>query len=326
MRFNNCKAYSKILLLFVVLLILMSAVRAENAYYGDTYYQSYNGPSEGFINTIFNIFGDSIKDIITGIPELFLKLLLKVFNAPISILIDTITKLLAEPVQTSIFYSMWGIIVASMSFLFTSILVFCGFSFMTSGHDVQKRENAKKWLTQTIILIIVIPMSYFVYDLILEIAAGMTKLVLSHVSYNFLIVGQGSLGDLFLELFFAIPYASILLLTAILLLVRFAIVGCGVMIFPIGVLLYFVPPTKEYGELIINFLLVNIFSSIFIAIIILTFSLIAQTGFLSNLQILIAIATFMLVNLFLSYVMFFAAIKAAFNVGTKVAGVVKYLL
>lgn len=325
MRFNYCKVYTIIVLLFVIV-TLSSVVRAETTYYGDVNYQSYNGPSEGFINTIFNSFGDSIKDIVIGIPELFLKLILKVFNAPISLLIETITKLLAEPVQTSIFYSMWGIIVTSMSFLFTIILIFCGFNFMTSGHDVQKRENAKKWLTQTIILIIVIPLSYFAYELVLDIAAGMTKLVLSHVSYNFLIVGEGTFSNLFLELFFTIPYAIILLFTTILLLLRFAIVGCGVMVFPIGLLLYLVPPTKEYGKLILNFLFVNIFSSIFIAIIILTFSLIAQTGFLSNIQIIFAISAFALVNSFLLYVMFFALIKSAFNVGSKIAGVVKYFL
>lgn len=303
------KLIQLVIAFLVITLTISSAVRAESP----------DSLSEGFFSGLF----DDFEDIIYKIPEIFLKFVLKLTYYIANFSVDLIIKLLTEPAPIHLFKRIWNIILFMHISVFTLMLMFAGFKLMTSGGDVVKTEQAKNSIKNAILLIIFAPLSFLIYYSLIEVSSALTQGILSYVSTDFLYIGEGTLGNLALEVGLGIPFTVTALFTLILLTIRFALVSGGVLFFPIGLTLYFIPATRDYGRLIINFLFLNIFSTFFIALLFATFSLITKTGILANVQILLALGCLFAVNIFLIYTMFFAALKAALNIGQKVMSAVK---
>jgi hypothetical protein len=301
-----------------ILLTIMSAVSAdtfeENNYYNT--YSSYEGPKEGFFEGVFG----GISDLIVEIPKFFLKGVLNVLYFTGNFAVKGIVMLLTEKVPIDAFFNMWKVIIYILSSIFALILAICGINLTISGQSPEKRAQAKSWLQKAAIMIVVVPASFMLYRFLIDFSSGLTTLIMNYVSTDFLYIGQGSLANLSLELGLGLPYTLISILTVILLVIRFGIVAGGTLLFPIGLTLYFTPPTQEYGKLVLNFLLVNIFANFFIALFLATFSLITQSGVFVDIQIIVACAAMFVVDIFLFYIMFFAAIMAVFRGARTVIG------
>lgn len=168
-------------------------------------------------------------------------------------------------------------------------------------------------------MIVLIQMSYYLYDVALQISSVLTSGVFSLIDEDFFLLSVDDLINNDLQLFFVIPYAATLLSTALLLILRYAIVSVGVAYFPIGLFLYFVEPLKDYGKLIINFLGINIFITFISSIVILAFSKLIELQIFESLKIMVMISAFSAVMLIIVYFVFFGMIKAAFKAGGKIA-------
>ena len=127
------------------------------------------------------------------------------------------------------------------------------------------------------------------------------------------------------EIIFYMAYLAILILTSLLLIIRYLIVSFGVVFFPIGIFLYFIPYTKSYGKVILNFLTVNVFISFFNAVILLCCSKLISIPLFEHFKLLVMISSFSLVFLNTCYFMFFSLIKSSFNVATSVINPVSSL-
>ena len=249
----------------------------------------------------------------------------EIINAPINPLISLVQKLLSEPVIISVFEYLWKIMTYIISIFYALLFLYAGFNFMTSGHDVVKRDGAKKWLKNIIIMMILIQTSYFIYDILVQISAALTEGVVGLIDGSFFLLTLDNLVNNSLQLFFTIPYVGMLLVTALLLTLRYAIVSVGIALFPIGLFLYFIEPLKDYGQLILNFLGINIFITFFCAIVLLAFSKLIDLPVFSNLKILVMITAFSAVIFVIVYFSFFSLIKSAFNAGAKISStIVKY--
>ncbi len=304
---KNHQNYLQVSIIVLTLLISISSVTASH--------NDDEEPSDkGFFDTIF----DDLSYAIAALPRLLLDLFLDIVNAPIKPLLSFIKTLLEEPVNIAIFKSIWSIVAYIFSFFFLLILIFCGFSFMLSGHDVEKRERAKEWLRNTLILIVLLPASYWIYDLILQFSAGLTNFIINIISPDFFLITGNDLGDIFLSLAFSIPYLVVLLLTSVVLIIRYALIGAGVMLFPIGLFFYFISPLRSYGSFIINFLIANIFIGFVNALFLLAFSKLVELPVFSTLKILVIISAFLIIDLVTIFAMVFALIKAAFSIGKNV--------
>lgn len=253
-----------------------------------------------------------------------------IINAPINPLISLVKTLLSEPVIISVFEYLWKIMAYVISIFYALLFLYVGFNFMTSGHDVVKRDNAKKWLKNIIIMIVLIQCSYILYDLIVQISAALTNGVLGLIDDSFFQLTLNNLVNTSLQFFFTIPYVATLLITSLLLILRYAIVSIGIALFPIGIFLYFIEPVKEYGKLILNFLGINIFITFFCAIILLAFSKLIDLPVFSSLKIMVMITAFWAVIFTIIYFLFFALLKSAFKAGGKISSVIvkygKYLI
>jgi len=285
------KLFSNILL---VLLIVSSPVIA-----------SHNEPSQEPESEC------SLTNLGSCIAEKMLEFFMSIINAPLRPLINFVKALLESPVNISLFERIWKIITWAISLLYTLFLIYNGFLFITSSNSAEKRYKAKEALQNTILMIILIQASYLIYEFAINIASGFTSGILELINQDFFLVSTN--GNIFLQLFFLIPYALLLLLTALLLSLRYLIVAGGVTLVPIGILLYFFPPVRSYGSFILNFLGGQIFMTIIVGIILLIGSKLLEISLFAELKIIVVMASFFLANLLIVLMLLFSIIKAAFN-------------
>ena len=263
-----------------------------------------------------------ITNLATCLPQKFFEFIIKILNVPIKLLSNLSLDLLSEPIDLSLFLNLWVIIVYMLSMFYALLLIASGFNFIISGYDSEKRENAKKWLRNIVIMIVLVQSSFFIYQLAIDLSSIMTSATLSLIDSNFFLINiDDGLGNIGLALIFYIFYASTLLITSLILIMRYAFVSVGVALVPIAIFLYFLPPLKQYGSLILNFLGIIIFVTFFDAILLIGFSKLVNIGILSSMKILVLISAFAIINLVMLFLMFFSIVKAGFSVYSDVKGI-----
>jgi hypothetical protein len=248
--------------------------------------------------------------------------LLNILNSPVQPLLDAVHSLLTQPVNIDLFASIWGIIVYILSLFYGILLMYVGFKFIISGHSVEKREKAKSDLANILIMIVLVQASFYLYSLIIQIVASVSTVVLNMVQQNFFLLTIDNISSVGLELSLIIPYLASILITLILLVIRYVIVSSGVILFAIGIFFYFIDPLKQYGKLIINFLIATISITFFYSIIFLASSMLLNVSVFQDFKILVMIGAFMLVNIATIIVALFVVIKSALKVADPIMKVV----
>lgn len=245
---------------------------------------------------------------------MFFDFILTVLLAPIQPFLQLTLNLLAEPINISLFLSLWVIIIYMLSMFYALLLVGSGLTFLISGYDVEKREQAKNWLRNIVIMIVLVQSSFFMYGLVIDLASTMTSAVLSLIDPNFFTISVDTTAGLGIAIILSVFYLVTLLITTLILVLRYAIVAIGVVLLPIGIFFYFLNPLKHYGLLILNFLGIAVFVTFFDAILLIGFSTLANLSIFSNLQIVVLIAAFLIIDILMCFLLFFAIVRSAFNV------------
>jgi len=263
-----------------------------------------------------------ITNLASCISQSFFDFLLGILNAPIQPLLDLVYNLLTEPVNVTIFSDIWSIIVYILSMFYGLLLIYVGFKFILSGHSVEQREKAKASLANTIVMMVLVQASFYIYSLIIELTSSVTTVILNMVQKNFFLLTVDNITNVGLELVFVIPYLISVSITLILLTLRYMIVSVGVILFAIGIFFYFIEPLKNYGRLIINFLFTTILLTFFYALIFLASSKLLDINTFQNTKILVMIGAFTLINLATLVLSLFVVIKSALKVATPIMKVV----
>ena len=255
------------------------------------------------------------------LPEKFFDFLLNLINSPIKRFVDLVFKLLSEPITLSLFSRFWAIIVYTLSMFYALFLLISGFIFILSGYDSAKRENAKQTLRNIVIMIILVQSSYFIYQLAIELSSVMTSATLSIIDIGFFSIGNGG-DNIAVSLIFGTTYLTTLVLSLIILSLRYAFVSIGIIFFPISIFLYFIPQLKRYGVLILNFLGTSIFASFFYSLILIGFSQLSNANVFSDFKILLLISAFLLGDIIVIGLLLFSIINTGTEIYSKVKGVV----
>ncbi|MEK6858367.1 MAG: hypothetical protein AABX53_00450 [Nanoarchaeota archaeon] len=248
------------------------------------------------------------------LPQVFFEFILDILNAPIQPFLQLTLDLLSEPINLSLFISLWVIIVYMLSMFYALLLVASGLSFMMSGYDVEKRENAKEWLRNIVIMIILVQASFFLYQLFIDLSAAITSATLTLIDPDFFLITINDISDLGLAILLSIVYIIVLIITTLILTLRYAFVAIGVVLLPIGIFMYFLQPLRAYGSLILNFLGIAVFVTFFDAVLLIGFSELVNIGIFSNMKILVLISAFLLIDVIMLFLMTFAIIRAGLNV------------
>jgi hypothetical protein len=259
-----------------------------------------------------------ITNLASCIPEKIFEYFLSVLNAPLQPLLNWIHDLLTEPVNTNLFSSIWSIIVYILSLFYGLFLLFIGFKFLLAGYSPEQRENAKKNLANIIIMMVLVQSSFILYSIILQIAGGLTSGVFNLISPDFFILTIDNLPNIALQFTLVLPYVAQLLITLILLVLRYVLVCAGIVLFPIGIFCYFIEPLQNYGKLILNTLIVIIIMPFFYTIIFLASSKLLQIPLFQNMKMVVMIGAFTLVNVGTLALIIFVIVKAALKVATPI--------
>src|SRR3990167_10074547 len=181
-----------------------------------------------------------LLNLASCLPEKFFEYLTTLLNTPLQPLLSLTKDLLSTPVDLSLFSSLWAIMVYVLSMFYAFLIIYSGFTFIISGYDARKRENAKEWLRNIIIMIILVQASYFIYELIIELSSIMSSTTLSLIDNNFFLLTIDNTINIGLQLIFTLLYIVSLLLTIVFLVIRYVIVAVGVVLFPLGIFCYFI--------------------------------------------------------------------------------------
>ena len=263
-----------------------------------------------------------ITNLASCISQNLFDFFLGILNAPIQPLLNLVYNLLTEPVNIDIFSEVWGIIVYTLSMFYGLLLMYSGFRFIISGYSFEQREKAKSSLARTLIMIVLVQASFYLYSLAIEVDSSVTTVILNMVQADFFLLTVDNISNVGLELVFVIPYLISIVMTLILLTLRYIIVSSGVIFFAIGIFCYFIEPLNNYGRLIINFLFAAIALTFFYSLVFLASSKLMDISIFQNTKILVMIGAFSLINLATIFLGLFVLIKSAQKVATPVMQVV----
>lgn len=269
-----------------------------------------------------------LTNLASCIPQKMYDFFVDLLNAPLQPLLSLTRSLIENAPSIELFQGVWAIMVYVASLFYGFLFIYAGFQFLFSGHNVIKREMAKEWLKNTVIMITLIQGSFYLYGLILDIGAILSSSVLSMVDESFFLITADNLINLGLEFLFLSFYVVTLFITILCLLIRYLIVASGVIFAPLGIFCYFIPPLRSYGKLILNLLGTFIFVTFVDAVIILACSMLIQIPLFANIKILIMISCFTMINVIFLILIIKAIFKAVFHSGTganEVAQAVKYI-
>lgn len=261
----------------------------------------------------------TLTNLGTCLVQNFFEFILNILNAPIQPFLQMTLNLLSAEVNLSLFFSMWVIVIYCISMFYALLLVGTGFNFVISGYDSEKRENAKQWLRNIVIMIILIQASFFIYQLAIDLSAITTSATLTLIDPSFFQLGAGGIVDMGMAVVLGLVYLAVLLFTCLVLVIRYAFVAIGVVLLPLAIFFYFIPSLKKYGSLTLNFLGICIFVTILDAIILAGFGKLINVGIFNNFQIVLLIAAFALISLLTFILVSFAVVSS----GLKVYQVVK---
>jgi len=268
-----------------------------------------------------------LMNLASCIPEKMYDFFMGIMNAPLEPILQLNKSLLEEPPSTEIFKGVWAIMVYIASLFYGFLFMYAGGQFLLSGHSALKREIAKEWLKNTVMMIVLIQASYYLYQLVLDVSGILTSSILSLVNEEFFLLTADNIVNVGLEFFFVIFYVFMLFITVLCLLSRYITVASGVILLPLAIFCYFIPPLRSYGKLILNILGAYIFIVCIDAIIILASSMLLEVPLFENVKILIMISCFSWINILYVILTIKAALKAVFNsgVGDEIAQAVKYV-
>ncbi len=267
-----------------------------------------------------------LTNLASCLPEKMYEYLLVVINAPLLPLLALVETLLTADVSIEIFHHVWSVMRYILSFFYLFFFVYSGYIFLTSNANPIRRAQAKDMLRNTFLMIILIQGSFYIYDLVLSISTTLTSTILSTINPHFFLLTADNIVNIGLEMLFSMAYAITLLVTVIMLVLRYLMASFGVVLFPIGLFCYFIPPLKGYGKFIINLLGIFIFITFIDLLIILACSMLIEAPLFANFKIIVMITCFATINYTLWLAIKFA-LKKSTNVSIKddISRAVKYV-
>jgi hypothetical protein len=255
--------------------------------------------------------GCSIRSLHECIVEFLFDFILDLINMALQPFLSLIKRFLTEPVNISVFADVWAVIVYILSLFYGILLVYVGLKFIVSGESPEQRENAKSSLRNVIIMMVLVQASFLLYGVLLDISAGLTKVIIKLIDSDFFKITLDNSHNFGFELILSVVYLVHLLFMVLILVLRYICVSAGVIFFTIGIFFYFVPFLNQYGRLILNGLVVLIFLPFFYSIIFLAASKITEIPAFSGFKTLVMIGGLSLAIISVLLLLLFVIVKAA---------------
>ncbi len=230
-----------------------------------------------------------------------------------NLLLEFAEFLLTANPDPDVLLSFWQSIVLIISSFYLLIFFLVGFMFLFHSISPEKRGVAKEWLKNAFLMIIGVNVSFYLYKILLELATAITQFLwLSGFEQFFQTTNYAGQSTAFL-----VFYLIAISLAAITLFARYLVVLAGVMLFPIGVFLYFVPPLQNWGKLVFNFIGVFLFMQFIDVLIFIASNQIALDLAGQQFAGLVPALAFLLVAVINVLLIVYAVLKSAFSIASN---------
>ncbi|HLC79818.1 MAG TPA: hypothetical protein VJG83_05370 [archaeon] len=257
-----------------------------------------NDTLEGISKKIFELFKDSAKNA----TKVFIKEMLSF----------TLFLISTNP-DVDLMHNLWQSITIVISSFYLIIFILIGAKFLLSGHSIEGREQAKDWLKKAFMMVIGVNASFLFYKLILETSTAITQFIwitgfenffdesiFSGTGFIILAISAGSIGLALITLF-----------------LRYVFLMLAVLLFPIGIFLYYSPNLQNWGKIIFNLIGMALFMQ-FIDVII----FIASNQIMQNLagqagQAFVPALSFTLIAIVNILMVVYAILKSAFSIADQ---------
>ncbi len=197
----------------------------------------------------------------------------------------------------------YGAVMGVLEGLFVLVLMALAlFSILRSG-DVEGRLETRKWMENMFIMVLVLSFSFQIFTMMLDFNAYLSSSIASKSMtsiFKFQTTGDASI----LTFVMLLGGVTLGFLTYLTLLLRYLFIPIMMMLFPIAVFLYFIPPTQKWGSVFLKLVLVFIFMTTADALVLLGFSALFGTNdpnladtFVRSVGLMFALMSFGLVNL-----------------------------
>jgi len=208
-----------------------------------------------------------------------------------------------------VLFNWWQSIVLIISSFYLLLFLIIGFMFLYYSINYEKRAVAKEWLKNAFLMIIAVNVSFWLYKLILELSTAITQYMwidgFGAIFQNPVSIEAGTLVLLFNS--FGVGLAAITLF------IRYVFLMLGVMLFPIAIFLFYIPPLKNWGLIIFNLLGVALSMQFIDTVILiatnqLAVDLAGQPG-----EAIVPALSFLLIGIINVLMIVFATLKAVFG-------------
>ncbi|MBI4146126.1 hypothetical protein HY489_02195 [Candidatus Woesearchaeota archaeon] len=255
-----------------------------------------------------------IVDIPGCVLDTIIDFLKSMVNAPLVPFLQTIKMLLSQPANIYPFTSLWAVIVYMLSIFYGLFIMAAGLNFIISSVSAEQRYRAKEWLQNVILMIICVQGSFLLYELASQLAAGLASAIVGLIPPDFFYITLDSAVSVGLAIALGAVYFLSLLITIVAFSVNYFLASVGVVFFPIGVFLYFVPPLRDVGKFIISKLMFILFIPFFSAIVLLGVSQLMNITGLSDVKVLFMISAFVAVDLMMVILAILAVFRSVMGV------------
>lgn len=253
----------------------------------------------------------AVLDSFTG----FLRLETVSFVNP---LFETMKTLMLYNIDPFSFQSYWVAIVSVVSAFYLLLFLVVGLRFLLGSYDAVHRKKAKEWFKGAIIIVVGVNASLVLYSLLLLVGSAIAQTLWVPGLEEML--SAASLDALNLVWLGLLSFIVFLAMVTLVLRQIFLIVA--VMLVPIAIFLYFIPPTKAYGSAIVNLVFAFVFMQVLDVIILLGVSLfVNEFAMLPSIDLISLTAGFLFIFLANIGLMYFAIQKALHDFGVKVDAV-----
>ncbi|MBI5065992.1 hypothetical protein HZA97_07175 [Candidatus Woesearchaeota archaeon] len=244
-----------------------------------------------------------------NIKQCIIDVVAGIFNLPLLPFIQLSLSFLKVQPNIDVFYNLWHTIIIMLSALYVLVFSASGLYLILKSDDLEGRIKAKQFIKNSLIVLMIIPASFYLYQTLLAFSGGLTNLSLNLVDEKFLYIDFSNITKAIEEILMYVFYLGILIITSLFLSIRYFFASIGVVFFPLGIFLYFIPFTKNYGKLILNLTFINLFIPFLASIILAGFSQLSQQGLFVHFETLLATSAFLTIDLMILIIALFCILS-----------------
>ncbi len=149
-------------------------------------------------------------------------------------------------------------IMSILESFYVIMLMGLGIYYIVNSSEVEGRVKSKIWLKNIFFMIVCLAFSFGIFQLIIDINQYISTTMYASVSSSLFTI-NAHLSNLIFALIFAGSLSYGGMLTFSTLIARYLMIPLLLFLFPIGIFLYFMPPTKQWGAFIFQMTLLVVF-------------------------------------------------------------------